>query len=107
MFAVGAIGNVIKTFDLKTGKEMGRVADLCWKADPLDLADCRFIEFCEENRFLFVNRAKNILVAEIDESGSIDIRNVIRTGIKKYDHRNSDKWYDRWADIHSLEYKDE
>lgn len=106
-FAVGAIGNAIKTFDLKTGKEIGRVADLCWKADPLDFADCRFIVFCEESRFLFVNKAKNILVAEIDESGNIDIRNVIRTGIKKYDHRKSDKWYDSWADMYSLEYKDD
>ena len=106
-FAVGALGNALKVFDLNTGKEIGRIADLCWKVDPLDLADCRFIVFCEESRFLYVNKAKNILIAEIDESGSIDIRNVIRTGIKKYDHRKSDKGYDSWADIYSLEYKDD
>ena len=106
-FVVGALGNALKIFDLNTGKEIGRIADLCWKADPLDLADCRFIVFCEESRFLFVNKAKNILIAEIDERGSIDIRNVIKTGIKKYDHRKSDKWYDSWADIYSLECKDD
>ena len=105
-FAAGALGNVIKIFDLKNGKEIGRVADLCWKADPSDITDCRVIVFCDEDRFLFVNRSKNILVAEIDGSGSIDIQNIIETGIKKHDHREPDKGYDRWADINELEYKE-
>lgn len=97
----GALGNIVKVFNLSEGICLGKFSSLVWINDPCGIRDCPLILFLNEHNFIYVNKENNLIRITMQKNHLFKETGIIRTGIPE-DHKFSAGICDKWTYIYKM-----
>lgn len=105
-FVTGALGNIVKVFNLISGECLGKFSSLVWVSDSTGIRDCPLISFLDKNSFVYVNKNSDIVKVSLQENGKFEQTGIIKTRVLE-DYKISRRIYDEWKYIKKIELEED